>query len=79
MISGCGHSNLVSYSFTGEKYKQRSFGWVWLEGGSNQDLEQALDVGGFGYPALVAVNARKAVYSSMRGPYNAHGIKDFIR
>ena len=63
----------------GEKYKQRSFGWVWIEGGQNLDLEQVLDVGGSGYPALVAVNARKSVYSSMRGPYNGSGIRDFVR
>ena len=24
--------------------------WVWAEGGTNPDLEQSLDVGGFGYP-----------------------------
>ena len=24
--------------------------WVWAEGGTNPDLEQKLDVGGFGYP-----------------------------
>ncbi len=62
-----------------EKYKQRSFGWVWIEGGQNTDLEAVLDVGGSGYPALVAVNTRKSVYSTMRGAYNNKGIKDFIR
>ncbi len=24
--------------------------WVWTEGGQNPELEQELDVGGFGYP-----------------------------
>ena len=52
---------------------------MWLEGGVNADLEQSLDVGGSGYPALVAVNNRKGVYSSMKGPYNNNGIRDFVR
>ena len=63
----------------GEQYKQRSFGWVWIEGGGNLDLEGSVEVGGFGYPALVAVNGRKAVYSSLRGSFSKAGIKEFIR
>ena len=63
----------------GKQYKQRSFGWVWLEGGANSNLEQTLEVGGFGYPALVAVNGRKGAYSALRGPYSNDGIKTFVR
>lgn len=62
-----------------DKYKQRSFGWVWIEALLNPDLESTFDVGGSGYPALIAVNIRKSVYSSMRGPYSSIGIKDFVR
>lgn len=27
--------------------------WVWVEGGQNPDLEDNLDIGGFGYPVGV--------------------------
>lgn len=52
---------------------------MWIEGGANLDLEQSLEVGGFGYPALVAVNGRKGAFSALRGPYSANGIKEFVR
>ena len=41
---------LSTLAEVGEKYKQRSFGWVWAEGGANAELEGELEVGGFGYP-----------------------------
>lgn len=63
----------------GEKYKQRSFGWIWAEGGANLELEQSLDIGGFGYPALSAVNSRKKVFSILRGAFSDGGITDFVR
>ena len=68
-----------THLFTADKYKQRSFGWVWIEALLNPDLESTFDVGGSGYPALIAANIRKSVYSSMRGPYSSVGIKDFVR
>ena len=38
-----------------------------------------MEVGGFGYPALVAVNGRKGAYSSLRGSFSKPGIKEFVR
>ena len=70
---------ILCENFLGEQYKQRSFGWVWLEGGANSKLEETLEVGGFGYPALVAVNGRKGAYSALRGPYSYDGIRTFVR
>ena len=52
---------------------------MWIEGGTNLELEQSLEVGGFGYPALVAVNGRKGAYSALRGAYSKDGIKSFVR
>ena len=70
---------LTTLREVGEQYKQRSFGWVWTEGGANLELEGSVEVGGFGYPALVAINGRKGAYSSLRGSFSKPGIKEFVR
>ena len=38
-----------------------------------------MEVGGFGYPALVAINGRKGAYSTLKGPFSKTGIKEFVR
>ena len=38
-----------------------------------------MGVGGFGYPALAAVNTRKMKYSLLRGSFGFDGIKEFLR
>jgi protein disulfide-isomerase A6 len=42
-------------------------------------LEGALDIGGFGYPAMAAVNVRKAKYALLRGSFGETGIHEFLR
>ncbi|KAJ8967213.1 hypothetical protein NQ317_006019 [Molorchus minor] len=49
----------------GEKYKKHDWGWMWSEGGAQNDLEEVFDVGGFGYPALV-------------GAFTKNNINDFL-
>jgi protein disulfide-isomerase A6 len=63
----------------GEKYKQRSFGWVWAEGGQFPDLEEKLGIGGFGYPAMATVNSRRKVFSILRGAFSDEGLSEFVR
>ena len=48
------------------RYKTRPFGYLWAEGGKQPALEEALGVGGFGYPALVAFAPKDAKLSTMR-------------
>lgn len=48
------------------RYKARPFGYVWAEGGKQPAIEEALGVGGFGYPALVAYAPKDAKLSTMR-------------
>ena len=38
------------------------FRWVWTEAAQQSALEEAFGIGGFGYPAMVAVNGRKMKY-----------------
>ena len=47
----------------GEKYKRKLWGWVWTASGMHGNLESALGIGGFGYPAMAVVNVRKKVGS----------------
>ena len=52
--------------------------WLWLEAGSQLALEKTLDVGGFGYPAMVAVNAKKKKFATLRGAFAEKSINDFV-
>jgi len=63
---------------TAEKYKRRPFGWVWVEATVQPDIENVFGVGGFGYPALSAFNAKKMRYSTMKGQFSPTGLKEFV-
>ncbi|KAM3176443.1 hypothetical protein ACTXT7_006522 [Hymenolepis weldensis] len=71
-----------------EKYKSNDWGWLWSGARTHKTLEEALNIGGFGYPvghfdikkfpALVTVNLRKQKYAVMHGSFSADGIRDFL-
>lgn len=42
-------------------------------------MESALDIGGFGYPAMAVINAKKMKYSILRGSFSRDGINEFLR
>ena len=42
-------------------------------------MEEALEIGGFGYPALAAVNIKKMKYSLLKGSFSYDGIHEFLR
>lgn len=63
----------------GDKYKKRQWGWLWMEGGAQQHVEEALEIGGFGYPAMAAVNIKKMKYTTLRGSFSKLGIDEFLR
>lgn len=63
----------------GEKYKKKMWGWVWSEAGAQPELETALEIGGFGYPAMAVLNAKKMKYSLLRGSFSSDGINEFLR
>jgi protein disulfide-isomerase A6 len=50
-----------------------------VEAGEQPKFEDAFEVGGFGYPAMVAVNTRKLKYSTMTGSFGRDGIGEFLR
>ncbi|GFO12564.1 protein disulfide-isomerase a6 [Plakobranchus ocellatus] len=77
--SECRNKYLKTLTLMGNKYKKQMWGWVWAEAGQQLELEQTLDIGGFGYPALAAVNSRKLKFSLMRGSFSEAGINEFLR
>jgi len=63
-----------------ESYKsKRSWEWFWMEAASQPEMETALGVGGFGYPALAAINTKKKIRSTMTAAFTKDGINDFLR
>uniref|UniRef100_A0A672GV34 Protein disulfide-isomerase A6 n=1 Tax=Salarias fasciatus TaxID=181472 RepID=A0A672GV34_SALFA len=62
-----------------EKYKKKMWGWLWTEAGVQMDLESSLGIGGFGYPAMAAVNSRKMKFALLRGSFSETGIHEFLR
>ena len=51
----CRNSHLGDLVKLGDKYKKKDWGWLWAEGMAQPDLETAVEVGGFGYPAMVVL------------------------
>ncbi|XP_065844021.1 protein disulfide-isomerase A6-like [Oscarella lobularis] len=62
-----------------EKYKKRPFAYLWSEGGTQMDIEQAVEVGGFGYPAFVSVNKRKGKFATLKGSFSEDGVNEYLR
>ncbi len=44
----------------------RNWSYLWAEGGKQAALEESLGVGGFGYPALIALKPTDLKFSTMR-------------
>lgn len=77
--SKCRNNYLGILSNVSEKFKDKFWGWVWIEGGVQIDLEDALEIGGFGYPSLSAVNPKKMKHSPLKGSFSEKSIYGFLR
>ncbi|XP_022914894.1 protein disulfide-isomerase A6 homolog [Onthophagus taurus] len=77
--SQCRNNYIDLLTEMGEKYKKKMWSWLWAEAGAQFELESALDIGGFGYPAMAVVNAKKMKYSILRGSFSKDGINEFLR
>ncbi|XP_057677977.1 protein disulfide-isomerase A6 [Corythoichthys intestinalis] len=62
-----------------DKYKKKMWGWLWAEAGTQMELEASLGIGGFGYPAMAAINTRKMKFALLRGSFSETGIHEFLR
>ncbi|XGW23835.1 hypothetical protein V3C99_005783 [Haemonchus contortus] len=75
----CRNKYLSILRASGDYFKKNGWGWIWTEGASQPKLEEAFGVGGFGYPAMVALNHRKMKFSTLRGSFDDDGIREFLR
>ena len=77
--SKCRNDYLKLLRKLGDKYKRHQWSWLWTESAKYPELESALSVGGFGYPALAAVNSRKGVFVLLKGSFSETGLNEFLR
>lgn len=76
--SECRNKHLDMLRTMAETFKKQGWGWLWIEGATQMAFEEPLGVGGFGYPALVAVSHKKSVYIQLRGSFGKEGVKEFL-
>eukprot|EP00126_Sphaerothecum_destruens_P002436 Sdes_comp15876_c0_seq1m4977 len=69
---------IASLKNLAEKFKRKPFAWVWVEGGSQLQLEESVEVGGFGYPALAAISPKKEKFTTMKGSFSESSIASFV-
>lgn len=65
---------VCSFGVQGADQYEYACRYVWTAAGKQPDLEKAVGVGGFGYPAMVALNVKKAVYAPLRGAFEQDSV-----
>ena len=53
--------------------------WVWTAPGEQDKLQEALEIGGAGYPALAALNIKKTAVLHHRGGFSSDSINEFLQ
>uniref|UniRef100_A0A0E0M1W9 protein disulfide-isomerase n=1 Tax=Oryza punctata TaxID=4537 RepID=A0A0E0M1W9_ORYPU len=53
--------------------------FVWTAAGKQADLEKQVGVGGYGYPAMVALNVKKGAYAPLRSAFQLDEIIEFVK
>lgn len=77
--SECRNRYISRLKEVSKAFKSKDWAYLWVGANEQPDLEKALEIGGFGYPALAVVNTRKAAYSLMRGSFSTEGITEFLK
>ncbi|PSS05954.1 Protein disulfide isomerase-like [Actinidia chinensis var. chinensis] len=62
-----------------EKFKRSPYSYVWAAATQQPDLEKHVGVGGYGYPALVALNVNKGAYAPLRSAFERDHIIEFVK
>ncbi|KAE8721748.1 Protein disulfide-isomerase like 2-2 [Hibiscus syriacus] len=60
------------------KYLEMLF-YVWAAAGKQPDLETRVGVGGYGYPALVALNIKKGAHAPLKSAFELEHIIEFVK
>lgn len=76
--SKCRNDYIALMKQLGDKHKKKMWAWVWAEAGAQPAVEEALNIGGFGYPAMAAVNTRKMKFSPLKGSFSEKGLNEFL-
>ncbi|CAN1783940.1 Protein disulfide isomerase-like 2-3 [Linum perenne] len=82
MEEKCGSAAICFVSFLPDILDSKAEGrknYVWVAAGKQPNLEIAVGVGGYGYPALVALNLKKAVYAPLKSAYELQHITEFVK
>ncbi|PWZ38500.1 Protein disulfide isomerase-like 2-3 [Zea mays] len=53
--------------------------FVWTAAGKQANLENQVGVGGYGYPAMVALNVKKGAYAPLRSAFQRDEIIEFVK
>ncbi|MFH4974113.1 hypothetical protein AB6A40_000822 [Gnathostoma spinigerum] len=77
--SECRNQYLEILKDLAAKFRKNPWGWLWTAPGKQTKIEEALGMGGFGYPALAAINYRKMKYAMLKGSFGKDGIHEFLR
>jgi len=77
--SACRNKYIQMLKNFGESYKRNGWGWLWVEAFRQPKLEESVGIGGFGYPAQVAINTRKGKYAVLKGAFSESGISAFLK
>ncbi|GFQ04794.1 protein disulfide isomerase-like 2-3 [Phtheirospermum japonicum] len=62
-----------------EKFKKSPYSYLWAAAGKQPDLEKHVGVGGYGYPALVALNLKKKAYAPLKSAFERDQIIEFLK
>ncbi|XP_075481860.1 protein disulfide isomerase-like 2-3 [Primulina tabacum] len=62
-----------------EKFRKSPYSYVWAASGKQPDLEKHVGVGGYGYPAMVALNLKKKAYAPLKSAFERDHIIEFVK
>ncbi|KAL6538194.1 Protein disulfide-isomerase 2-3 [Orobanche gracilis] len=62
-----------------EKFKKSPYSYLWVAAGKQPDFEKHVGVGGYGYPALVALNLKKKAYAPLKSAFERDQIIEFVK
>ncbi|OMP07536.1 Thioredoxin [Corchorus olitorius] len=71
------YRQLHCISFSNDKFMSCSY--VWAAAGKQPDLEKRVGVGGYGYPALVALNVKKGAYAPLKSAFELEHLIEFVK
>ncbi|CAG9460579.1 unnamed protein product [Pedinophyceae sp. YPF-701] len=60
------------------RHPTRPYALLWAEGAKQPAVEQSLEVGGFGYPALVAYSPKRKAFAIHKGAVDPPGVLEFV-